>query len=331
MAPRSQSRKAIARACLIGIVPIALLCQAASAAALEVASVGAMLNPPSATATVGPVSISTSPADAGELLDGSVESPTPPGGLLHEASAPSVEASASTPTEQAGEVSVGTYSVSTKLSPPEKTRPADKAAPPTATQQQPSSARAVAAPGPGSAVPGADADSPAPSATGRVALGGGSAPAAQAAYGRYGSPAPSRHAPRGVVGGPGGTSRAGAVSTDGIVASAAAAAAAAAAGLAWVGGGAPANALGEGPRQAPAQSPVPIQREPRPPGALLGVGIPSSDLTLLLLIPLLVLALTVMDLLRSGSRHGPLDRYFKRAVAPGYTPTRRRGHIRIRR
>jgi len=85
-----------------------------------------------------------------------------------------------------------------------------------------------------------------------------------------------------------------------------------------------------------------VRYEHAPPGAgtrrppseskpLLGVGIPSADLVFLLLIPLIAIGLTILDVLTHGTRRGPLDKYFKRVVAPGYVPARRRGRGRPRR
>jgi len=48
---------------------------------------------------------------------------------------------------------------------------------------------------------------------------------------------------------------------------------------------------------------------------LLGVGLPGVDLLLLLLIPLFLIGLTIMELVVSGTRRGPLTRLLGRGAA----------------
>jgi len=95
------------------------------------------------------------------------------------------------------------------------------------------------------------------------------------------------------------------------------------------GNGASSGVLGVRYEHAP--SAAGAHRSPSSSKPLLGVGIPDADLVFLLLIPLIVIGLTILDVLTRGTRRGPLDKYFKRVVAPGYTPARRRAHRRSRR
>lgn len=128
--------------------------------------------------------------------------------------------------------------------------------------------------------------------------------AARQAFGTGGSPAPSvRSAPAATA--PGAAS----ISADA---------------RAWRGGDGPAGEQAGASTHALARNaPASVSRAPSWSESLFGVGLPSTDLSLLLLIPLLVIGLTIAEVLVSGRRKGPLDRYFRRAVAPGVWTARR--------
>ncbi|HWG09625.1 MAG TPA: hypothetical protein VN672_11540 [Solirubrobacteraceae bacterium] len=70
-------------------------------------------------------------------------------------------------------------------------------------------------------------------------------------------------------------------------------------------GGAAGGAGAEEERAAPTPAPAPTPPQNKP---LLGVGLPADDLRLLLLIPLVGIALTILSVL-AGARRGPFDRY----------------------
>lgn len=93
---------------------------------------------------------------------------------------------------------------------------------------------------------------------------------------------------------------------------------------AWRGGGGPAGEqAGASTHTVARNRPASVSRAPSWSESLFGVGLPSTDLSLLLLIPLLVIGLTIAEVLVSGRRKGPLDRYFRKAVAPGVWTARR--------
>lgn len=120
-----------------------------------------------------------------------------------------------------------------------------------------------------------------------------------------------------------GTSSAGA----GAGAGAAAIAAANPSSIGWRGGsGSPDGKADSGARSPSTGRPAPLSRTRSWSESLLGVGLPSTDLSLLLLIPLLAIGLTIAEVLVAGRRRGPLDRYFRRAVAPGVWTARSRRH-----
>ncbi len=102
-------------------------------------------------------------------------------------------------------------------------------------------------------------------------------------------------------------------------------------GLGGTEGGSGASSGVLGVRYEQALGAASVHRPPSSSKPLLGVGIPDVDLMLLLLIPLIVIGLTILDLVTHGTKRGPLGKYVNRLTAAGYTPSRKRPHVRGRR